>query len=95
MPHPTTTPSALPRDALARELLEVICPANAHLANELDYWLALLAGGAGHLASAQDAAHFHREGPGSPDEVAALGFLLQKAANIARALAAGLREGAQ
>lgn len=92
-PATTTNPH---RDALARELLDTVLPANYRAADELDHWLSLIAGAAGHLYCAFDASHFHqRDFFGSADQVAALAALLEKSARIARVLASGIREGCQ
>jgi len=93
----TATPaSATPRDELAHALLDTVLPANYRAADELDHWLMIIAGSAGYLYASCDTAHFHTQDfIGSPDDVAALAALLQKAANIARVLASGIREGCQ
>ena len=95
MTSPTTTTVTVDpqRDALARELLDTVLPANYRVADELDHWLSLIAGTAGHLYCAFDASHFHqRDFIGSADQVAAIAALLEKSTRIARVLASGLRD---
>ena len=94
----TSAPSASTpaRDELARQLLAVVLPPNQRLSDELDFWLSLIAGAAGHLHCAFDESHFYqRDFIGSADQVAALAGLLEKSTRIARVLAASVREGGQ